>query len=484
LDTPESVTAKVVGAVKWSGLMEIGSRAVSATVYLVMARLLAPDDFGIMAIGMIIVNFSNIFLDAGLEKALIQTSSPSEKAAHVIFWTNVFMGLVIFSLLILAAPPLAAFFHCPASVAVIRVLSLQVLTGSLASVQQALLVRKFGFRELFWVKMATAIASGGLAIPLAFFKYGVWALVAGSLTGSLLNLILLWAQNPWCPRFSFHWPLARSLYGFGIWVALEGLGTWFFFWGDNLLVAKILGPHALGIYSVAWNIVNLIFGLVLNPFYPVLYPTFSRLRENLPLLTETFHRASHVVMALTLPIGTLLLLTGPALVSVFFGDKWQGMGIILALIGFMEGLSWLGGINPELYRACGRPDLNTKLMFGTILYYLPAYLLAAPWGLVVFTGTRMGLELTIIPLHIYLGVRLLKGSPHYLWRHGVPVILATLVMVAVLIMLQRLVTLPQTLSWLTLLIGTGLLIYSVVLWKFDRPFVSDMTNLIKRTVLS
>jgi len=464
--------------------MEVGSRVVSATVYLVLARLLAPDDFGIMAIALIVINFSHIFLDAGLEKAFIQTASPPEQAALVIFWTNVVMGLVIFVLLFLAAPRLAAFFHSPTSVTVIRVLGLQVVIGSLASVQQAQLVRKLGFRELFWVKMATAIVSGGLSIPLALFGYGVWALVAGSLSGSLLNLILLWRQSSWRPQFSFDWPLARTLYGFGFWVLLESLGAWFFSWGDNLLVGKFLGLHALGIYSVGWNIVNLFFGLVLNPFYPVLYPTFSRLRENLPLLTETFHRASHVVMALALPLGTLLMLTGPALASVFFGDKWQGLGLILALIGVMEGLSWLVGINPELYRAMGRPDLNTKLMLATILYYLPAYLLAAPWGLVAFTCTRLGLELTIIPLHICLGVRLLKGSPLYLWRRGRPVILATFAMAGVLIILKSLFMVNQTLIWLTILMGVGGLVYGVVLWRLDRPFVSEMTSLIKRAALT
>lgn len=464
--------------------MELGSRTASAVFYLILARLLSPEDFGIVAMGLIVVNFSQIFWDAGLEKALIQTAEPPEQAAHAVFWTNALLGLVIYLLLFLAAPRLAAFFHSPASLPVFRVLSLQVVMASLASVQQALLVRELDFRKLFWVKLAAALVPGGFSIPLALFGYGVWALVAGLLSGSLLNLILLWHQSPWRPRLNFDWRLARSLYGFGLWVALESLGAWFFSWGDNLLVGKFLGAHALGIYSVGWTIANLLFGLVLNPFFSVLYPTFSRLRDNVPTLTAAFHRANQLVIAVILPLGTLLLLAGPLMVSVFFGEKWQGLGVILALIGFMHGMAWLVGVNPELYRAMGRPDLNTKLMWGTIIYYLPVYLLAAPWGLVAFTCVRLGLDLTNIPLHVYLGVRTLGLSPFYLWHYGRPAMLATLVMAGALVVLKSLVILPQTLICLAMLIGAGVLVYSLALWRLDRSFVAEMRSLIKAAVLA
>lgn len=435
--------------------MEIGSRTASGIVYLVLARLLTPEDFGVMALALLLVNFCQVFWDAGLEKALIQTPAPPEQAAQVVFWTNALLGLVMFALLFLAAPGLAAFFHTPSALAVMRVLGVQVVIASLASVQQALLVRELGFRELFWLKLVTTIISCSFSIPLAFIGYGVWALVAGSLSAALLNLILLWRQSPWRPRWSFDWRLARALYGFGLWVVLESLGAWFFSWGDNLLVGKFLGAHALGIYTVGWTIANLLFGLVLNPFFPVLYPTFSRLRDNLPGLTETFQRVAHMVTALALPLGTWLLLAGPPLVAVVFGDQWPGLGLVLSLIGFMHGIAWLVGINPELYRALGRPDLNTKLMFAASLYYLPAYLLAAPWGLVAFTCTRLGLDLSTIPLHIFLGVRMLKLSPFYLWHCGRPVILATLAMAGVLVILKSLFMVNQTIIWLAILMGVG-----------------------------
>ena len=127
-------------------------------------------------------------------------------------------------------------------------------------------------------------------------------------------------------------------------------------------------------------------------------------------------------------MGVGLLLVGPLLAHILFGDKWQGLGLVLSLIGFMHGMAWLVGINPEIYRALGRPDVNTKLMFITIIYYLPAYLLAAPYGLEVFTVTRLGVALLALPIHVFLCNRMLGASPLYLWHDGKPVILATVFM--------------------------------------------------------
>jgi O-antigen/teichoic acid export membrane protein len=368
------------------------------------------------------------------------------------------------------------------------VLSLQVVITSLASVQSALFVRNLAFQQLFWVKLVTAFVPGFLSIPLAFFGYGVWALVAGSLAGSLLNLALLWAKSMWRPQLRFDVYLAQELFSFGIWVIMEGLGAWFFTWGDNLLVGKLIGIEELGIYSIAWNINSIIFGLLLNPFLPVLYPTFSRLQNDTQALKEVFRKANTVTISLALPMGTALLLISQQLVSVLFPDKWNGLGFVLSIVCFTNGMAWLVGTNVELYRAMGRPDINTKLMSGTILYYLPAYLLTAPLGLEAFTIVRLGLDLVVIPIHIYLCMRMLGVSPLYLWYEDKFVVLATVVMASVIIGCKQLFILNGNnvphLMILAILIVVGIATYSGTLWLLDRPFICQMKTLLKRVVLT
>jgi len=466
--------------------MEVVSRIASPLIMVILARLLTPKDFGIVATAMIAISFSQMFWDAGLSKALIQTKVSQEAAANIVFWTNVALGLLIYLCLFLSAPLIADFFKSPESAAVLRILGTQIILASLSTVHQALLVRDFNFKGLFWVRLLVAFLPGMFSIPMAVFGYGVWALVTGSIIAQLINLILLWTMSPWRPKFYYDWAQARSIFKFGFWVTLESFGAWLIIWGDNLIVGKFLGVHDLGIYRTAWNLVTVIFGLVLNPFLPVLYPTFCRLQDDLPALKNTFYRVNRIVFALALPMGTGLLLLGPEIATLLFGEKWQGLGFVLGVLGFMNGIAWLVGINAELYRAMGWPDMNTKLIYISLLYYIPAYYLSAQHGLETFTITRLAVAVVATPIHIYLCIKLLGVSPFYIWLEGKPMILAVLAMTAgVSVLKWGILTHVPVYPFLSLgvLIGTGCLIYLGCLWLLDRSFVLTTSSLLKRAAV-
>jgi O-antigen/teichoic acid export membrane protein len=464
--------------------MEIVSRTASPIIFVVLARLLTPDDFGVVAIAMIAISFSQMFWDAGLSKALIQTREAPEDAAHVVFWTNFVLGLVIYLLLFIAAPAVALFFNSPASGPVLRVLGIQIVIASLSSVQQALFVRDLDFRGLFWIKLFTAFIPGMFSIPLALYGCGVWALVAGSLAGQVLNLYLLWRRSGWRPRFIFDGGLARKLLGFGFWVLLESFGAWLIVWGDSLIVGRFLGVHDLGVYRTGWMLVTILFGLVLNPFLPVLYPTFSRLQDDLPALKKTFHRVNRIVFALALPMGTGLLLVGPETASLLFGEKWQGLGFVLSVIGLTYSISWLVSINAEIYRAMGKPNINSILMYAHISYYLPCFYFAAQHGLQIFTLTRLAVAIIAIPIQTYFCVKMLGVSPFYLWQEGKPMILSTIFMAVGVSALKwgflPLIAISHASLSLGVLIGAGGMIYLCCLWILDRSFVLQTHSLIKK----
>jgi len=480
----QNITAKAVSSLKWSALMEIVSRTAQPIIFVILARLLTPADFGVMATAMIAISFSQMFWDAGLSKALIQTKGAPEEAAHVVFWTNVVLGLLIYLVLFLAAPTIALFFKSPASGPVLRVLGLQIIIASLTSVQQALFVRDLDFRGLFWIKLLTAFVPGLFSIPMALFGYGVWALVAGSLVGQMINLYLLWRKSHWRPQFRYNWVMARSLLSFGFWVMLESFGAWLIVWGDNLIVGRFLGVHDLGVYRTGWNLVTIIFGLVLNPFLPVLYPTFSRLQDDLPALKNTFHRVNRVVFALALPMGTGLLLVGPEVANVLFGEKWQGLGFVLGVLGLTYAMSWLVSLNTEIYRAMGKPKINMILMYVHILYYLPCFYIAAQFGLETFTLTRLTVAVIALPIQTYFYVKMLGGSPFYLWQEGKPMLLSTIVMVICVFALKRVLLLFFPLAYpvlsLSALICAGGLVYFGCLWLFDPDFILHTSTILKR----
>lgn len=485
---PELVTTKATKSVKWLALMEIVSRTAQPIIFVVLARILAPADFGVMATAMIAISFSQMFWDAGLSKALIQAREAPEDAANVVFWTNIFLGVLIYLILFISAPAIALFFKSSASGPVLRVLGLQIVISSITSAQQALFVRDFDFRGLFWIKLITAFVPGLCSIPLAFFGYGVWALVAGSLAGQILNFLLLWRRSTWRPQFNYDKRLAVKLFKFGFWVLLESLGAWLIIWGDNLVVGRFLGVHDLGVYRTGWMLVTIIFGLFLNPLLPVLYPTFSRLQDDFPALKDAFNKVNRIVLAFALPMGTGLLLVGPEAAVLLFGPKWQGLGFVIAVLGLMHGIAWLIGINAELYRAMGRPDLNPKIMYICLLYYLPAYFISAQYGVEAFTLTRFVVAFMAMPIHIYICVRVLHVSAFYLWQDGKPMMFSTMAMALSVAATKwgilPIIHVPNISISIAILIGTGCLTYLGCLWFLDRSFILETRNLIKKAALA
>ena len=195
-----SLKTKVVSAAKWSAFAEIASKGITPIIFIVLAWILTPKDFGLVAIATMVISFSQIFWDAGLSKALIQRQGDVEKTANIVFWTNMILGIVIYGLLFLSASFIAHLFKEPLAEAVIKVQGLQIILASLFSVQTALFQKELNFKKLFYVRLLTSVLPGFASIPFALWGFGYWALVVGSLVGAFGQLILLWLISSWRPR--------------------------------------------------------------------------------------------------------------------------------------------------------------------------------------------------------------------------------------------------------------------------------------------
>lgn len=473
---------KAVKSVKWTFLAEILPRISAPVVILFLARLLTPDDFGIVAIATIVISFAAIFQTLGFEQALVQRETDIRAAANIVFWSNVALSVFIYLAAYVAAPFIANFFQEPTAVPVIRVLCLQIMLTALITVHSSLLQRAFRFKTLFLARSANAIIPLVVTVPLAFYLHNVWALVIGSLAGSTVQLALFWYLSKWRPEFSFDIALAKKLMRFGIWVTLEMLFGWALLYGDNLVVGHVLGAYALGVYTVGWSFVAVIFGLVTNPLGPVAYASFSRLQSKLDELAAAFLDANKLIITLVLPIGAGLALTAQPVALLLFGQKWTGIEIVIALIGLVFATSWLVGINGEVYRAVGRPDMTVKLLTVAVLYYIPVYIIAAPKGLLVFCIARLAVGIAGLPLHFYVASRLLKVPFTYLKTPIKLPVIATLVM-SILVYGGILILDPFSglLGWIKLALIFVLAIgsYGLAMWLLDRDYSVETYKLIR-----
>jgi PST family polysaccharide transporter len=477
--TEKSLESRIISASKWSFLTEIAARTTYPLIFLVLAWLLTPDDYGVATVAVIIIGFSQVFWE-GLSKSLIQRQEDIERAADIIFWTNVTLGLILYAFLFLIAELVAELFKEPRLVAVIRVQGLQLILSSLGSVQTALFQRELNFRALFWVRLTGTSAPGIASIPLAWLGFGYWALVAGALFGALAQMLLLWTFNPWRPRLEFDVSIAKQLYSFGSWVAGEGFLIWLVFWMDSIIVGSYMGSHELGLYRTGMLFAILVFGFLLSPVLPVLFSSLSSMQHDSNQLHNTFRKATKLIAIVALPVGLAFFVGAETLSAALFSEKWQGIGQVIAVLGLMYGITWVVGANSEAYRAIGRADLHTKIMLASVIYSLPVLIWAAPHGLTTFLWARLAVECITILIHmivaqIYLNFRITALVLSLKW-----ILPASIMMGLVVGTVDK--AMGNTNEWITLfvLVIIGVITFFSLLIP-ERKFLKQIILLLQRS---
>jgi O-antigen/teichoic acid export membrane protein len=395
-------------ALKWSFFGEIASKAVTPAVFVVLARLLSPEDYGVVAAATMVISFSQIFWEAGMGKAIIQYQGDRAAAANAAFWINNALGLFVAGVLVASSGLVAdRIFHDPRVAPVLQVMALQVLLSASVSVHTALLQKDLSFQHLFWVRLATVGIPGLASIPLAWYDMGYWALVAGTLTGQVFQVAILWKTSPWRPRLAFEPKVVKELVRFGGWVAATALLAWFYTWADSFIVGIYLGPHELGLYRTGNALVIMIYGLLFNPLMPVLYSHLSAVSKDRARIRATMIRVIKILTFLSLPLAAIIAANADFIGDLVFGQKWQGVGLVITAMALTHGVSWVVCANGEAYRAVGEPSNETKIMALTLVFYLIGYLISIQQSFEAFIWTRFGLALAAISIHFWIMRRVL-----------------------------------------------------------------------------
>ena len=471
-------------ALKWSFLAELAAKAIQPTVFVVLARLLTPEDFGVMAAALMVISFSQIFWEAGMAQALIQRQTDVEDAANAAFWINVALGAVVAAALFLAASPIAvAVFHDARVAAVLQVMTVQVALAAICAVHTALLQKKMGFKQLFWVRFATVGIPSIASIPLAWAGWGYWALVAGTLAGQAAQAVVLWRASSWRPRWSFQVQVAREIGRFGAWVGISGLLAWFYLWADSFVLGLYLGSHDLGLYRTGSQFTEFVFACVFAPVAPVLYSHLARTQSDAREITKAADKIIRGLIAVGIPLAAVAFSLAPQIEATLFGAKWQGVGLVIGTMALMHGLSWIVGMNGEIYRAIGRPSLETIVPATVLAVYLAAYIYAARFGLEFFVWTRFALAAFAVCLHLamirkILGVALLPVAG-YLLR-------ITLICAAVLFVVDGLILQNVQGAWMQLLTGgiVAIAVIGAILFFLERNgLLKDIGRLMGRGVV-
>jgi len=359
-ETPKPQQGNVYSAVRWSAMSKYGAQATQFGISLVMARLLAPEYFGLVGMAAAVTGFASTLKNIGFNTAIIQRDDIDHDLLSTLFWVNLGLASVLTLGLAFSAPFFASLYGDTRVAPIIAVLSLPIFINSLGMVPSSLLNRELAFKSLAIREIGAVIATGATSLTLATLGWGVWALVGGTICGSIANAILVYFAKPFFPRFVVDRVRLSSCLRFGLNIAGLNLFTHFARNVDSLIIGMYLGPAALGLYSIGIKLVTLPRESISGVITRVMLPKMSRSKNDKGRTAKLFLQASSSVAFVTFPIIALIGICSDSLVRILLGETWlPAIPIIIAMCpaGFFQSLSRITG---QVYLAEGRSDIYLK----------------------------------------------------------------------------------------------------------------------------
>lgn len=378
----QTMRTRLFSGLRWTG----GSQAIQQILNLVwsvvMARVLAPEDFGLLAMASVFTGIVFFVLDLGLSAAIVQRQNLEERQISSVFWINIFVGLVMTLLGVVLSWPIATFYNNTTLQAVVAALSCNFIIFSLSSTQTALLKRQMHFRSLEFRTLIGQLVGISCSLAMAFWGFGIWSLVGRILIASVVGTVLLWSVSGWRPSWGFYWEDVRELSSFGNDVFIANLLGYVGRNADNLLIGKFFGATDLGYYAMAYNLMMfpvLRFSQVLAG---VLFPALSRMQEDTEKIKRSWFRATRLMGAVTIPLMLGLIALAPQFIQVVYGEKWLPAVLVLQVLsisGLCQSVAYLHG---TVLLALGQSRLRLKLNFLSVTLAVVSFLLGLPFGIV------------------------------------------------------------------------------------------------------
>lgn len=396
----QSLTDKTVKGVAWNSIDRVANYGIGFIVGIVLARLLSPEEYGLIGIIGIFTAIFNIILDSGLSTALIRKKGVTDEDYCTVFWTNLLLSFFLTATLYFGAPIIAEFFKRPELIPYIHVMAFILVINALSITQQTRLTKNVDFKTQTKISLISHVLSGVIGISMAYLDFGVWALVAQQMSSRIFTTILLWVYNKWIPRLLFSWLSFKTLFYFS-WKLLLGqiINT---IWDQvyHAVIGKYYSPATLGQYTRAHQYVNLVSSSIGSVVLKVSLPVMSSIQEE----EERLLRSYRTIIKVTMLVTTVLILgmaaSAKSLIYVLIGEQWMSCVPMMQILCFGMVVYPLNMVNVNMLIVQGRSDIQL------ILQIVKCILAIGP----ILLGVFMGIYWMLIGSVIMLWVSLFLNS--------------------------------------------------------------------------
>ena len=472
----QSVRTQLLHGVAWNFVEKVLIRSVSFFIGIILARLLSPSDYGLVGMLAIFFSLSNVFIEGGFAKALIQRKDCKDIDFSTAFVSNIGMSLCIYIILFIAAPYIADFYHEPLLINITRISALSIIIGSFNIVQRARLMSQVDFKSLAKINVVATIVSGLIAILMAYWGFGVWSLVGMSISSSFVLFVLFPFFSRWKPSILFSKSSFRNLFGFGSKLMFTGIVAVIINNISSICIGRFYKSDQLGFYTRASHFSELISFTVFEVLGNVTFPVLSNLQNDRDRLIMVYRKSLYFTALIIFPIMMLCTLLAKPIVIILLTEKWLPCVILMQWLFLTRMFTPLSAINMNVLNAIGRSDLYMKLDFVKIPLDILILIITIPIGVeAIVIGNFIGSFICFF-VNAYLPGRIFGyGSFHQLhdWRY---IILSNIIMASFVFALLLFITNV----WLQIICGSllGFSIYVACCFLF-RLIDGDMFKLFK-----
>lgn len=476
-----NIKNKIISSLFWKLMERGGTQGIQFIVAIVLARLLLPEDYGIIALITIFITIANVFVQSGFNTALIQKKDVNETDFSSVFYLSLLIAGLLYVFLFFTAPLIAAFYSEPQLIPVLRVLSITLFLGAFNSIQNAVIARKMLFKKLFISSLGAIVISGVVGIFMAYKGFGVWALVVQQITNRVLIILILWFTVKWKPKLIFSFIRLKDLFSFG-WKLLSAILLDTLYRNvRGLIIGKIYNPSMLGFYNRGEQFPKLIVSNINGSIQSVLFPVLSSEQDNRPMIKNMVRRSIVTSSFVIFPTMIGLAVCAEPLVKILLTEKWLPCVPFLQIFCASYALWPIHTANLQAINALGRSDIFLKLEIIKKVLGLAILGVTVFYGVyaIALGGAFGGLIATII--NAYPNRKLLNYSYKEQWNDIMPSLLISLVMGAVVYSIQWF----GMTAWKTLIVQVcgGFVLYVGMARIFKLECFNYLVMTIKQTAI-
>lgn len=472
---------QVFSGLVWKFAERILAQGVSFIVSVVLARILMPSDYGIVALILVFINIANVFVTSGFSTALVQNKDANSIDFSTNFYCSLAISILAYGILFAIAPFLSQFYEMPDLTLILRVFALRIPLSAYSAIQHAYVERHMIFKRYFFSTLGGTLISGVVGIVMACDGFGAWALIAQYFTNTIVDILVLSITVPWHPEFLFSWKSAKNMMSYGWKILAADLSGTFFDQLRSLIVGKTYSSADLAFYNKGSQLPSLITTNISASIMTVLFPAIANISDEKERVREMTRKAVKIMSYVMFPMLFGLAAVSKPLVNILFTSKWEAAIPFVQMLSVSSAISLIGGVSLQAIKAIGKSDIILKLE----VYKKPIYVLLLVIGVKVSVEAVAGTMLIYSLYGNIVNARPLKKEISYSYVEqlkdlSVPFFMSAIMSIAVLMILQLhmndIITLiVQVLVGATLYIGMSVC-FKVDSFLYLQKFVIEKTR--------